>query len=113
MLQSFFVLSVGIRLENNGKLRKGDKKMSKEIPKEIFESVMRLFNKPNPGILPMTRLEEQKLEMLCACYKNDKMLRTWIFIAFDVFSQAALLRKSDILVDGFMHLREMILGERR
>jgi len=85
--------------------------MEKEIPKEIFEAVTKLLNKPTPDTGPLTQLEEQNLEIICACYKNDKMLRTWIVMTLTVFCEAAVQGKDVILVDGFIHLREMISEE--
>lgn len=79
------------------------------VPEELFVKVIEFLKNPPTGCVPLTRLEEQKLELLATYYRTDKIFRTWLVFSTDIFVVSALQGKEEILVDGLIKLKNIIL----
>lgn len=86
-----------------------ERKRLDPMPEELFNRLLQILEIRSPGTPPITRLEEQKLEMLCACYKTDKVFRAFLITTIDLFTLSSIQGKLDLFIDGLLYLKNMIL----
>jgi len=84
--------------------------MNNEIPEELFSILKKVMGSSNLDSPPLSRLGEQRMELLMIGYREDKHFRAWLTLAMDVYARAVVERKIDIFVDGFLHLQKMLFG---
>ena len=87
--------------------------MWEEMPEELFTIIKKLMEKSSENPLPLSRLEEQRLELFVADYKSDTHIRAWVTVAMDIYARAVVERKTDMFIDGFLHLTELLFVEER
>ena len=84
--------------------------MNNAMPEELFTLIKRLMEKQNPDLPPMSRSEEQRMELLMVGYRSDKHIRAWLTVAMDAYAKAVVEKKIDMFVAGFLHLEKMLFG---